>query len=315
MELVLLSLFILLLNVLLLGAGFIIFVVSLLYGKYYFDYSEKNGKRNWYNFRTLFIWRVIKWWFKYKIVYDGDGEETKNTIRRAKTPLIYASHPHGLMALQTVLTFAMINKEIEDKEIYVGVHKLVFYVPFLREWCLWFGGFDISKENVKHMLLTKKKSISIVPGGVHEILTIKNKHDDYDIDGDDSMVYKKHTGFLRIAYENKIGVVPVYNDGENDIFYVWTINNNLRKLCIKSFGYPFPSFFIGPFRVPLTTYIMKPIFPADYKSEKEFIRGYYDKIDKYANKSNKSKKLTNTTTVAVKKDVHECPHCNKIFFK
>lgn len=253
MEALLLSLLFLIGGVVGLGVALVVgLVVGLVYGSYYYDGSENGTRRNWPSLRRACIWNPARSYFSFRT------QHLDPHLKRAAEgrSLIFACHPHGLFAISCFLAFAVNPKS----RVRCGVHRLIFWVPLLRDFAVWMGAFDVSRVNVE-TALDEGASVAIVPGGAREMIPGSNPH--------------RHRGFLRIAYAKRVPVVPVYFAGETDLFWTWSIFQQLREAFVDFMGYPFPSFFFGPLPRPLTAIAAKTaVDPEDYSSEENFVRAY-----------------------------------------
>ena len=172
-------------------------ILGILYAKYsYFDQSEKNGNREWNSFKKLKLWKKVKEYFDFKIEYEDRESILKDTA------YIYAIFPHGVLSLSHVLGFAIHGgiSAHPHGEVRPLAHKLLFAVPLVRDFILWAGAVDTTKENYKRFL-TQRQSISVVPGGVRELLLTRRESID---------IYKGHKGFITMAFENNDDIIPVF---------------------------------------------------------------------------------------------------------
>ena len=243
------------------GIGFCMgFLVSLAYGSYYYDRSERDGRRNWPALRGSSLWAPVRGYFSFQTV--GLEEKLEDRSR----PVIYACRPHGLFAFSCLLAFAVNPKS----RVRCGVHRLIFWVPLLSDLAVWLGAFDVTKENIEGML-ERGESVALVPGGAREM-----------IPGVDP---RSHRGFLRIAHEKGAPVVCVHFEGEQELFWTWRGLRDLRHAFADFMGYPFPSFFWGPLPRPLTTVAAdQALDPADYPDCDAFIKAYDMAMDRLCGK-------------------------------
>jgi len=94
-------------------------------------------------------------------------------------------------------------------------------------------------------------------------------------------IQQRHCGFLVIAYNRKLPVVPVLHQGQEQIFRSYSLPrlDRARAWFMDHIApYPFPSLFLGPFPRRLTTHIYAPLDPHQFCSEKEFIECYYKTV-------------------------------------
>jgi len=76
-------------------------------------------------------------------------------------------------------------------------------------------------------------------------------------------LYLGHEGFLKLCFEKKYPVIPVFTRGENRMFLVCSIVRSLREKFSHWTRCPLPTFFLGPFPVEITGFVAKAIQPGD----------------------------------------------------
>jgi hypothetical protein len=91
-------------------------------------------------------------------------------------------------------------------------------------------------------------------------------------------------GIVRLAFEYKVPLVPVYCHGEKDVCWTfepeWPWLTPVRRFFNWLIRYPFPTFFYPRLwnwftgRVHLTTVVGKALNPQDFESEAALKRAY-----------------------------------------
>ncbi len=152
----------------------------------------------------------------YNKVFIADmenEEELKDNKAR-----LFIWHPHGSQTISYVMhrlcNKSPINKYLKNTKL--AVHSVMFQIPILRELSLMLGFIPATKENIKYYL-NKGISVAIFPGGVREM--------DYCGESANKCYLKSRKGFIEIAKELNIEIVPVYVAGEQQFFKV---NNDNR---------------------------------------------------------------------------------------
>eukprot|EP01121_Diplochlamys_sp_Union-15-3_P003814 TRINITY_DN13755_c0_g1_i1.p1 TRINITY_DN13755_c0_g1~~TRINITY_DN13755_c0_g1_i1.p1 ORF type:complete len:283 (-),score=42.15 TRINITY_DN13755_c0_g1_i1:15-863(-) len=247
------------------------FVFGLWYGKSYWKFSEHTAERVWKGFRELFIWDLLHYYFKFSVIY-----EDKEAYMMAKSqPCVHAMHPHGLMAITSILGFGLYGTSTDcPKDVLIATSRLVYKIPFVRDIGLWLGGID-AKYEVLTGAIDKGHSILILPGGVQEMVLANRSRLD---------IYTKHKGFARLAFEKNSPIIPIFAKGENRVVIMLNAFNGLKRWFIAKTGYPIPSLFIGPLPTKLTMVIGKPMFPSDYTSLEELHKAFYENLSELINK-------------------------------
>ncbi len=267
----------------LIGAGAVVgFICGLWYAKSYYDGSETDGRRHWPALQdrvanNCLVTLLRQHWVRHRVCFiRSDGSEHSEmsdeyAAALKKDNALFAGHPHGLIALGSLLTVGLPRNKPNGalwRTMRPAVHRHVFAVPVLRELALWLGAIDASRDNIVAALQTRG-SVYLAPGGCREMILTK-----------DAPIQSRHTGFLRIAWSQKCLVFPVLHSGQDAVFrsfsFAWL--DRVRHVCLDVTGYPFPTFFLGPFPAPLTTYLLDPHDPARFETEADFIDAYFASI-------------------------------------
>jgi hypothetical protein len=275
MELVIMSFFLFALLTSFIGVAVTIgFFVGLFYSHYYYDEAEKSGVRKWHALQetlSRLTYALQKYYFSFTVVYKGD-DNLESLVReyQTKNTAIFVGAPHGLIAISSLFLVGIPSdyKKSTWRNVTPCIHRHVFAVPFLRDVALWLGAINVSRPNIVEKL--KTNSVYLASGGCREMI----------IDANNNGIQDKHRGFLKIAYQEKKLVFPVIHRGQEHVFRTYTFRalDRLRHIILDTTGYPFPSFFLGPFPASLTSYIFSPHNPLDYNDEDTFIDSYYTKL-------------------------------------
>ena len=181
-----------------------------------------------------------------------------------------AMHPHGIIGLSAWANFLNEHEgsfatECPGLDVRFVTLKLNFFVPFMRELCLWVGLLDASAETIKYNL-NHKRSVLVMVGGAEESLHARP--------GVAELVLNKRKGFIKIALQLGTPLVPIFGFGENELFYqVIEPDGSFLKRFQEKFksltGVALPFFHgrgiflydygILPLRTPLVTVIGTPI--------------------------------------------------------
>uniref|UniRef100_A0A0N4UX67 diacylglycerol O-acyltransferase n=1 Tax=Enterobius vermicularis TaxID=51028 RepID=A0A0N4UX67_ENTVE len=186
----------------------------LLYGIwFYYDfYAPKQGGYNK---------RLVKWWRTQRIhKYFRDYFPT--ALHRTEelptgTNYLLVCHPHGILPFGVYTTFATAANGIYEKfpgiDIRISTLPMQFWVAVRREWLLFHGAVDCSKESLEYLLdtnRTKNNAVVLVVGGAAEALDSRP--------GCQMLTLKGRKGFIRIALETGSQLVPVYSFGETELY-------------------------------------------------------------------------------------------------
>ena len=184
----------------------------LLYLPSYLEFSEFTGNRKLYLYNPLL--KMFSFLFKflgdYKIINDN------KCIENNKQYLICV-HPHGLFPIGSVGCFGLpIYKNIKNtipillsNNIYVAIASFCFYIPLLRDLFLFVGAIDCSKPIIEKFI-KNNYSIALFVGGAEEA-----KFSNY---GNTILICKSRKGFLKLAFENNLTLLPIYTFGNNNLY-------------------------------------------------------------------------------------------------
>jgi 1-acyl-sn-glycerol-3-phosphate acyltransferase len=159
----------------------------------------------------------------YNRVFISDIENIESLKDNKAKLLIW--HPHGSQTISYVIhrlcTKSPIHPYIKNTKL--AVHSVMFQVPILRELSLMLGFIPATRETIKYYL-NKGVSVALFPGGVREM--------DYCGEKDNKCYLKSRKGFIEIAKELDIEIIPVYVAGEQQFFKV-NDNNKYYDILTK----------------------------------------------------------------------------------
>lgn len=102
----------------------------------------------------------------------------------------------------------------------------VFHIPVAREASLLSGGISASRESCRNAL-AKGNSLAILVGGSSELLE-NDCHSNRDV-----LVLKQRRGFIRLALENGVDLVPCYCFGATELYGQFHSLKKFRKWFLR----------------------------------------------------------------------------------
>jgi len=195
-----------------------VWVPSILYAATFLDGSEISGGRP---SRVIFaVWCAVSRMWHGRVhsrlevekppalqpmLVDGESKPAQ---------FVFALHPHGALPISAIMQFA---SEDWDSTLPVSVHReklrvlvasFCFHIPVLRDFYLGAGFVDAAKFSAR-AVLDQGRSIMIFPGGASEA-KFCGPHTD-------ALVLHSRTGFVRLALERGLALVPCFTFGETDV--------------------------------------------------------------------------------------------------
>ncbi|KAI3386618.1 hypothetical protein SNEBB_008750 [Seison nebaliae] len=272
------------------------YYVTLLYLLWlYYDWKkEEMGARYSFLTRHTNLWKHIVDYFPIDINLVEELNIDKHYI--------FACHPHGILCFAPFVHFATDATKFHKLYPKIPTHlvtlRCYFNFPLLREYML-SGGIISSTRNAINCVLKKKESIALIIGGARESLEANPKST--------NLAIKHRTGFIRIAIENNVPIVPVFSFGENDVYKQISESENpfLRQIqlyLLKIFPFALPifhgrgifnyTFGIIPFRRPIHTVVGRPIkFESVKNPSKKIIKQFQEEYFIQLNELFESHKL------------------------
>mmetsp|Transcript_128357 Transcript_128357/g.256374 ORF Transcript_128357/g.256374 Transcript_128357/m.256374 type:complete len:317 (+) Transcript_128357:88-1038(+) len=174
---------------------------------------------------------------------------------------ILAVHPHGVLSLDHVLTIAGFDAGFERVAPQARRSALsasvLFKIPVVREVELATGCVDAARRTASQCL-NAGLCLSVVPGGEREQLLAQRGSIEH-------LVLRRRQGFVRLALQHGVPLVPLYCFGEAQLYYqsqflmgfrAW-LQRKLGVALVMPFGpYGLPGV---PFRAPLRPVVGAPL--------------------------------------------------------
>jgi hypothetical protein len=196
----------------------------------FLDGSEKTGGRP-----SRFVQQWAVWgWYKNRV-----NLELINTTPLDKdASYIFGLHPHGVLPFGSMINLATavngcgLDGEKDPSSPFFGIQirllaaSFTFYLPLYRDLLLGGGICDAARYCARH-ILDSGFSLVLVPGGATEAL--------YAGIGQNTLVLKRRTGFVRLALQTGSHLVPCYTFGENDVFATMKTSNPVVKTLMATF--------------------------------------------------------------------------------
>lgn len=199
---------------------------------------------------------------------------------------LFICHPHGLYGITWFMHFAsQMSAWPGTHRPVLAVHSVFFQIPILRELFITHNCIEATEGAIRKALL-KGDSVALLVGGIEELLLTQA----------DSLrlVLKKREGFVRIAKDMNIRLIPLVSPNENSLFSL--LENSwiqwFQTFLYKQFhlAVPLPSLqnlrswinlSVQPFSKPVVTYVLDSIVP-DGKSLQDIKSEYIQRLQDFS---------------------------------
>ena len=237
-----------------------------------FDGAQYDARRRWPGFVSP--WTRCHHYFPVKtLMWNGKTftampEVAHYSVFSEERSYIFAASPHGPVPVgAAVLGPQLARWPSLAQRTRTGVASVCFYIPFVRDFYLWFGSIDAGRRTLRKAL-TDGLNVIILPGGIKEQLLVCGPLED-------RVVLKNRKGVAALSIETGAWIVPVYIFGERRAYSVnagvfHDISAALKRYC--GIGLPFVRgrwWTLTPFAVPITIVVGAPIEPGRKASGNE----------------------------------------------
>jgi hypothetical protein len=170
-------------------------------------------------------------------------------------PIILAIHPHGIANDYRILMDGMLYEALPNRNILTLAATVVFAIPLVRELALWTRCID-ARKSVAVQALAAGHSLLVLPGGEAE--QIATEH------GVEEVYLATRMGFVKLAMQADVGLVPCYAFGTVDLYKVYTgVFDKQREWLRKKTGVCVPVFsgscLFLPLQVPVDVVMGDPV--------------------------------------------------------
>ena len=202
-----------------------IFVYFFIYVLYIFLFLPRDLEINLFNFIGECIKRIFSGISYHFPIYFLN----RNSLKTDKSYL-YIFIPHGLITFSQIIHVIDPISELNSLKMYNGAHSYLFRIPVIRELLQMAGCIPVDKSYLNRFLQTS--SVSITVGGLREV--------SYALDNqsDDKIFIKNRKGFIKIAQQNSVEIVPIYcwNEQQFLTFNDWWGIDIVNKIISILFG-------------------------------------------------------------------------------
>lgn len=232
----------------------------------------------WKRMDSVRTWPVWNWLrSRHEIEYKGRTDLLED---RTKARL-FSFHPHGTHCISAILTQArpdLVN-------LRVAVASVLFWIPIVNMFVGWGNCLPATRYGMLDALRTGT-SLVVYPGGLNEVpgaYFLRDPPEPLPSEKERLYTYNNRVGFIGVAQEAGVPVVPVWVEGEYDTYKVWFPFPRLSRLMYRVIGFPFPIVSSGhygtflPKPVKLVVHVGEPIDTTQRGATIEYLKERHDK--------------------------------------
>jgi 1-acyl-sn-glycerol-3-phosphate acyltransferase len=179
----------------------------------------------------------------------------KGKLQPEQTQVIYAVHPHGLFGSGIIMGFALNENALHIKPVGTSI---LFWVPIVKDFAGLAGAIPAGKDDI-NSALDRSLSLVLAPGGIREVPGLDESR---KING-----VIQRGGFLSIARDKNVPVVPVWAQGVEELYSTWVPLPTFQGKLLSHFYYPgiilsWGRSLLGflPQKHPITIFIGEPLY-------------------------------------------------------
>ena len=149
-------------------------------------------------------------YFDFEEVMEMTDEQTRELMRTKRA--IFAAQPHGVFTFGGACSGVTwgAGRFYHPKQVPTAVANVVMQTPFIKHIVGIFGICDASAKTLKKTL--KKQSVVLYPGGIAELFLCDHETE--------KVFVHKRKGFVKVALQSGVDIVPVYFFGNTQILKV-----------------------------------------------------------------------------------------------
>ncbi|ETL78241.1 hypothetical protein L917_20942, partial [Phytophthora nicotianae] len=212
-----------------------------------------------------FLIETVKRYFSGKIIRMAPLDPKKQYV--------LSFHPHGI----TPTSVMWLQFNTEWRELFPNFYahiltaSIMHALPLARDILQFLGSREVTRQAFTYTL-QHNESVLLVPGGQAEMLEQRSGQKEV-------RVYTHHKGFIRLAIEHGVPLVPVlsFNEGE-------MLDNiqapQLQRWFVKNLAVPFPFFPYGRGFLPIPRKAHIPIVVGEPLEVPHIIKSTQDDVNK-----------------------------------
>ncbi len=203
-----------------------------------FIYTLFAKQQPWPRVIRSYVFETWRSYFSLRVIYE---EKPPNHA-------LCAVLPHGLFPLGLVIAAGVYESPLQHR---MAIASFLFKVPILASLLRWLGAIEADKQRMSEALL--KGQCFVLPDGL-----IGTYYSNSEFE---RLYLKERKGFIKLAIEHKVPIVPVYCFGHTQLFDVYPSAGSWIANMSRKMRFALVAFWpIIPRRVPITIVFGKPIY-------------------------------------------------------
>lgn len=205
----------------------------------------------WQGFIDSSIWRSLCQYFSFKVIVCGSPSPFLPSDDQSPPSqrYIFVEFPHGVIPMGFMLSSTIAQRVIPGVHAEGAVASVLFNLPFIGHIAHWFGGRPATSQNIRNVLnrgnlqivmsflfinSNSGHSVAIMAGGIAELFLSSREQE--------RVYLKNRKGFVKIAIEKGVPLVPVYYFGNTHLFdfvtsgFMAGISRKLRTSLLVFYG-------------------------------------------------------------------------------
>lgn len=149
---------------------------------------------------------IFRSWFELfdlESVIEGRVEDLDPSLR-----YIACWGPHGIIPMAGYIGFTWFQMMLPQLFGVSAVASILLRLPLFRQFLMWNGAISADGPSIRSALTSK--NVSILPGGIAELMLSSREHE--------KLYIKQRAGIVRVAIEKGTPIVPCYMFGNTQFF-------------------------------------------------------------------------------------------------
>ncbi|KAH9193324.1 hypothetical protein AeNC1_004699 [Aphanomyces euteiches] len=165
------------------------------------------------SFRQDRLWQLVASYLQLECIREAPLNPTERYV--------FGLHPNAISKFSG-LAFCGGNFErlFPDISPRILLSSPLFYLPGIRELCLWLAGVDASAD-VADSVLDNGMSVVLYPGSLSEVLSTSTSSSEMEL------MLHQHLDFVKLAIRHGVSLVPTMIFGEKNLYRSWRVPQSM----------------------------------------------------------------------------------------